>query len=45
MKRKIIWNVLLGAGLALATAAAFAGYMRPDMLVEFANLMLCGPAL
>ena len=26
---------------ALATAAAFAAYLRPGMLVEFANFILC----
>ena len=27
--------------LALASAAAFSAYLRPDMLVNFANLVLC----
>lgn len=32
----------LGAALlALASAAAFSAYQRPEMLVEFANLVLC----
>ena len=29
------------AVLAFASAAAFAAYLRPDMLVNFANLVLC----
>jgi hypothetical protein len=27
--------------LAFVTAAAFAAYLKPDMLIEFANLVLC----
>ena len=30
------------AALVAATAAAFAGYLQPAMLVQFANLVLCG---
>ena len=26
----------------LLVAAAFAAYLRPDMLLEFANVVLCG---
>ena len=36
--------LLKGLGLlvlALASAAAFSAYLRPDMLVNFANLVLC----
>ena len=36
--------LLTGLGilaLALASAAAFSAYLRPDMLVNFANLVLC----
>ena len=29
------------AVVAFATAAAFAAYLKPGMLVEFANLVLC----
>jgi hypothetical protein len=29
------------AFFAFATAAAFSAYLRPAMLVEFANLVLC----
>jgi len=31
----------LVALLAFATAAAFSAYLKPGMLVEFANLVLC----
>ena len=29
------------AVLAFATAAAFSAYLKPGMLIEFANLVLC----
>ena len=29
------------AGLAFVTAAAFTAYLKPGMLIEFANLVLC----
>ena len=39
---KTLW---LKAGIvafgAMIAAAAFSAYLRPDMLVEFANLVLC----
>ena len=28
--------------VSFATAAAFSAYLRPGMLIEFANLVLCG---
>jgi hypothetical protein len=31
---------LVGA-LAFVTAAAFSAYLKPGMLIEFANLVLC----
>ena len=32
----------LAVGLAaFAAAAAFSAYLRPEMLIEFANLVLC----
>ena len=34
-------KVLSGAILALIAAAAFSAYLKPGMLVEFANLVLC----
>jgi len=37
-----LWLSAAAAGLlALATATAFSAYLRPDMLIEFANLVLC----
>jgi hypothetical protein len=29
------------AALAFVTAAAFSAYLKPGMLIEFANLVLC----
>ena len=37
-----LWlKALLVAVFAFVTAAAFSAYLRPGMLVEFANLVLC----
>ena len=37
-----LWlKALLVAAFAFVTAAAFSAYLRPGMLVEFANLVLC----
>ena len=37
-----LWlKALLVAVFAFLTAAAFAAYLKPGMLVEFANLVLC----
>jgi len=34
---------LIGAAvLAFVSAAAFTAYLKPGMLIEFANLVLCG---
>jgi len=35
------WKLLLVALFAFVTAAAFSAYLRPGMLVEFANFVLC----
>ena len=45
MMKSFYWKVGLAAALALTTAMSFAAYLRPEMMLEFANLMLCGPAL
>ena len=45
MMKSFYWKVGLAAALALTTAVSFAGYLRPEMMIEFANLMLCGPTL
>jgi hypothetical protein len=39
--RRLWLNTALLALLALATAAAFSAYLKPGMLIEFANLILC----
>jgi hypothetical protein len=37
-----LWlKALLIAASAFVTAAAFSAYLKPGMLIEFANLMLC----
>ena len=37
-----LWlKAVLVAVFAFLTAAAFAAYLKPGMLVEFANLVLC----
>lgn len=35
------WKVAVVAVFAFVTAAAFSAYLRPGMLIEFANLVLC----
>ncbi len=42
MKRKLLFQALLVALLAFVAAAAFSAYLKPGMLIEFANLVLCG---
>jgi hypothetical protein len=39
--RKLLIKASFVAVLAFATAAAFSAYLKPGMLVEFANLVLC----
>ncbi|MDX1375172.1 MAG: hypothetical protein R3357_06380 [Burkholderiales bacterium] len=39
--RGLWWKVVLVALFAFATAAAFSAYLRPGMLIEFANFVLC----
>jgi len=38
---KLWLKATLVAVLAFVTAAAFSAYLKPGMLVEFANLVLC----
>jgi hypothetical protein len=45
MTKALYWKVGLAVALTLTTAVSFAAYLRPEMMLEFANLMLCGPAL
>ena len=40
--RRLWPKVLLVAAAAFATGAAFSAYLKPGMLIEFANLVLCG---
>ena len=41
-ERKRFWWTAIGVSLfAFAAAAAFSAYLRPGMLIEFANLILC----
>jgi hypothetical protein len=40
--RRLWPKVVLVAALAFATGAAFSAYLKPGMLIEFANLVLCG---
>jgi hypothetical protein len=39
--RKLLFKSLAAGLLAFAAAAAFSAYLKPAMLIEFANLMLC----
>jgi len=39
--RALWWKIAAVALLAFVTAAAFSAYLRPDMLIQFANLVLC----
>jgi hypothetical protein len=43
MNARTKWLIIsIGAGLlACSTAVAFAAYLKPGMLIEFANLLLC----
>jgi hypothetical protein len=40
-RRKLLLKSAVIGLLALTTASAFAAYLNPAMLVEFANLVLC----
>ena len=37
----LAWKAVGMALFAFATGAAFAAYLKPGMLIEFANLILC----
>jgi len=39
--RSLLAKALVVGVLAFATAAAFSAYLKPGMLIEFANLVLC----
>jgi hypothetical protein len=40
-RRQLLLKASVVAVLAFVTAAAFSAYLKPGMLVEFANLVLC----
>jgi len=38
-----LWlKAVIVAAVAFAIGAAFSAYLKPGMLIEFANLVLCG---
>jgi hypothetical protein len=39
--RSLLVKALAVGMLAFVTAAAFSAYLKPGMLIEFANLVLC----
>ena len=41
-KKAFVLLALAVAGLSFVAAAAFTAYLKPGMLIEFANLVLCG---
>jgi hypothetical protein len=41
VKRDFLWKALGVALFSFVAAAAFAAYLKPGMLIEFANLVLC----
>jgi hypothetical protein len=40
-RNALFFKVLLVGTLSFVAAAAFSAYLKPGMLVEFANLVLC----
>ena len=40
-KKAFLWKALIVGVITFVTAAAFSAYLRPGMLIEFANLVLC----
>jgi hypothetical protein len=41
LRRDLVWKLVAVALVSFVTAAAFAAYLQPGMLIEFANLVLC----
>lgn len=39
--KTLLWKAVVVGLLAFVTAAAFSAYLKPGMLIEFANLVLC----
>ena len=40
-RKALYLKILLVGLLSFVAAAAFSAYLKPGMLIEFANLMLC----
>jgi hypothetical protein len=40
-KSLLVWKAVGVAVFSFAVAAAFSAYLKPGMLIEFANLVLC----
>ena len=41
IRKDLLLKSMLVAVISFAAAAAFSAYLKPGMLVEFANLVLC----
>jgi hypothetical protein len=41
LRNPLVWKALAVGLAAFAAGAAFAAYLKPGMLIEFANLVLC----
>ena len=41
MRRDLLLKSMAVAAIFFAAAAAFSAYLKPGMLIEFANLVLC----
>ena len=41
IRRDLLLKSMVVAAICFAAAAAFSAYLKPGMLIEFANLMLC----
>jgi hypothetical protein len=39
--RSLAWKIAALAVFAFVAAAVFSAYLRPGMLIQFANLVLC----
>jgi hypothetical protein len=41
-RRKLLLQATVVVAFAFLIGAAFSAYLKPGMLIEFANLLLCG---
>jgi hypothetical protein len=41
-RRRLLLKCLAAGVIAFTAAVAFSAYLKPAMLIEFANLILCG---